>query len=120
MTLSAAEIENRLPLWTALSELFLDTEVDYRRLADAVRMSGFALHDVEIILRSEVFPAFVGAMHPVAGEWIPWDEAEVREIVTRSMAGNRPWFGSMLRKFFFWGMIESQWQKVALLVRDNP
>jgi hypothetical protein len=42
---SAAEVERRLPLWVAFSDLFLDTELtesDYKFIAKRVLESGYS------------------------------------------------------------------------------
>ncbi|MGF6960291.1 DUF7079 family protein [Paraburkholderia youngii] len=77
------EIERRLPVWVALSELFLDTEFDEiacRYVAERLRCSGFELQELEDILRDEVAPAFWPNL-VVAGEWSGWSPEAVRDIV---------------------------------------
>jgi hypothetical protein len=94
-TLSAAEVEQRLPVWHALSELFLDTELqsaDYARIGDQLRRSGYSAEELHRIYRSEVVPAFIADLYPfdVAGEWLPWSAEEVRENMLRSLALGSP------------------------------
>jgi hypothetical protein len=70
--LSEDEIALRMPLWCALSELFLDTAMqrrDYEAIAEAARSSGFPAEQVYEILEREVFPALAFNLMQVAGEW---------------------------------------------------
>ncbi|TDW61588.1 hypothetical protein EDF57_109146 [Novosphingobium sp. PhB55] len=75
------ELDERLPVWTALSELYLDTsfdEADAARIAARLRQSPFSRSEIEWILRHEVTPAFAANLRSVAGEWVPWTPQEVR------------------------------------------
>lgn len=74
----------RLPVWTALSELYLDTEIqeaDIRRIAAILNRSPYNRQDLNAILQNEVAPAFSANLMSVAGEWTPWSENEVQVIV---------------------------------------
>ena len=64
-----AEIARRLPVWTALSDLFLDTDVmlSVPYIARTIVGSGYALDAVEAMLRWEVRPAFWINLISVAG-----------------------------------------------------
>lgn len=90
--LAGPDIEWRLPVWHAFSDLFLDTELqaeDYRRIAAILRASGRPPAELRAILADEVAPAFMGNLVGVAGEWTSWSEAEVRAIMLRSL--QRSW-----------------------------
>jgi hypothetical protein len=98
--LSDAEIEERLPVWTILSELFLDTsfgDSDYDRMAKELNHSPYDRFEIERILRTEVSPAFSWNLFQIAGEWFPWSEEEVREIMMKSLAKRsaRGWLSSI-------------------------
>lgn len=112
--LSVREIDRRLPAWCALSDLFLDTELqpaDVDRITDTLRTTGYTLPELRVILRQEVIPAFGPNLLSVAGEWAGWDEAEIREIVVRRLR-RRPsplWWvlGPMIAH-----MIAGEWTKI--------
>ncbi|WP_404477359.1 hypothetical protein [Novosphingobium sp. BL-52-GroH] len=58
-----AILATRLPVWTALSHLFLDTELDAHdvgRIARVLEQSPYVTSEIEAILRDEVLPAFGG------------------------------------------------------------
>lgn len=86
-------VDERLPVWTALSEMFLDTELqeaDLQRIADTLRCSPYSVAEIKRILRDEVSPAFSANLFSMAGEWVPWSHDEVRAIMERSMRSWSP------------------------------
>lgn len=90
--LEPAEIERRLPLWIALSDLFLDTDVTpmLPYIARTIVEGGWSIEAAEAALRWEVRPAFYHNFLDVAGEWAGWPDAYVRERVLerRGTAGD--------------------------------
>lgn len=76
--------ERRLTVWRALSELFLDTELDttaYARIAQVVAASGYSPDELQTILWNELFPVLQDNLRSVAGEWSGWpDEWLVQHI----------------------------------------
>lgn len=82
--LSAAEIARRMPLWCALAELFLDTdlpEIWIPGIARAIVDGGWTMAEADHALRWEVRPAFYFNALDVAGEWAGWHEDDVRRLV---------------------------------------
>lgn len=80
-------LESRRTVWAALSELFLDTElqrVDFLRLALALKNSGYDVSEFEFILRHEVAPVLGGNLFAVAGVW---DAFDLDAIERRYLAG---------------------------------
>ena len=74
--MNANDLDARLPVWTALSDLFLDTELDprdYRHISGVIVESGYAAGEIERILWLEVFPALADNLRSVAGEWAGFD-----------------------------------------------
>ena len=59
MNEAEAQIEKRMPVWEALSELFLDNELqpaDHERIAQALAATDFSAEEIEVILIAEVCP----------------------------------------------------------------
>jgi len=86
--LSQSEIDRRLPVWHALSQLFLDTELqrqDYESIAGRLRASRYSMQELRRLLQDEVAPAFAPNLASVAGEWAGWSENTVRDLVLRSL-----------------------------------
>lgn len=93
VNLSADALRRRGPVWEALSELFLDTELQrgqYRLIAQAVITSGFTRDEVRHILWDEVFPALADNLRAVAGEWAGFDAAWLRQRIVDVMQGEAP------------------------------
>ncbi len=72
----------RLDIWRALSELFLDTEpndVTFNYIARTILESDFSLAEVEDIFWYEVYPVLVGNLSSVTGEWAGWSDEWLME-----------------------------------------
>ena len=68
----------RYPVWLALADLYLDTELGdewLRQIARVVAASGYAWVEIKRINYDEVAPALWFNVQDVAGEWAGWDEA---------------------------------------------
>jgi hypothetical protein len=77
------DLEQRRPVWDALSTLFLDTDVSLLRnwRVSLLVPSPYSVEEIEEILVQEVFPICSWNLLSVAGEWagfdLEWLEAEV-------------------------------------------
>jgi len=118
------DVERRLPVWQALSNLFLDTELmpeDYRQLAATLRRSGYARAELRTILLEEVAPAFMFNLFDVAGEWTPWSEEEVRVIMLRSLRPGRVAAAlEWLRKRASRRVAADEWARLEPLLGERP
>lgn len=77
-------IERRRPLWIALSDLYLDTDPEWERIAHACAMSDFPVHELQRILYDEVHPVVHRNLWSPAGEWQGFDEEWlVQSILSR-------------------------------------
>jgi hypothetical protein len=75
-TTHLATPESRLPLWLAMSDLFLDTEIQaYTRdaIAREIDASGLSLAEAEAVYWNEVYPALWVNLTSVAGVWDGFD-----------------------------------------------
>lgn len=83
--LSSKEIDCRLPVWQAMSDLFLDTELQefqYKYIAKVIVASEFTAQEIHYILWNEVFPALADNLRIVSGEWQMFqDEWLVKRIM---------------------------------------
>jgi len=110
---SEPEIARRLPVWCALSDAFLDTELDtqtYRHMAEAIRAQGFTAAEAETIFREEVAPAFAYNLWSVAGVWAGWPEATVRE---RVLAGGRGPLAALVNRIALGRYLDEEWARIA-------
>jgi hypothetical protein len=74
---------HRVKAWTVLANLLFDTWFDgeqYARFARDLIETAFSPEELEIMLRDEVAPVFGANLLSVAGEWVLWDETEVRDL----------------------------------------
>jgi hypothetical protein len=80
---AAQDLIQRRPVWLALSDLFLDTDVSLSRewrirtLAD----STYTIDEIEAILIDEVYPVCYVNMLSVAGEWAGFNEKWLEERI---------------------------------------
>lgn len=70
------DIEARTPVWAALSDLYLDTDVArfYDHIVETLAASPYPLDELERILFREIHPALYPNLLSVAGEWAGFDE----------------------------------------------
>ena len=81
-------LDRRREVWVALSDLWLDTELEDRdldRIADVVRRADITPRELHRIVRYELAP-FLGWNHlSVAGEWAGFDPEWVCEEAAKRM-----------------------------------
>jgi hypothetical protein len=117
--LPAREIARRLPVWAALSDLFLDTRLqpyDHRRVAEAIRRAGHSVAEADAILRDEVAPIFHANLLSAAGEWVSWSEADVRARVLGGLRRGGTGFWRKFRAGRRAGMVRGDWDEVKRLL----
>ena len=121
------EIDRRKPVWLALSELWLDTELDENdldRIAGVMKRSGYTLEELRDIYLFEVAPVVFPNLLTVAGEWAGFDEDWLFSKITKR-ARTR---GLCLRAFIKTGIgkrlmtyaTEPYWHTLVKLVEREP
>lgn len=118
MSLPELEVDRRRPVWVALSDLYLDTELersDHDRIADAIIASGYSVEEVEQILRREVGPIVGANLLSIAGEWEGFDEDWLVEAILQ----RRKSWRRFLPCFTAFGMIRSHWQAIQQSVAER-
>lgn len=86
--LSDTEIEKRKPVWAALSDLWLDTEIqegmlDY--IAKVMEESGYSIKELYHIYYYEVAPVVYMNLHSPAGAWDGFREEWLFEEIQKSI-----------------------------------
>lgn len=117
-TIESAVIDDRLPVWEALSDFFLDTELgekDHQRISEVLASSPYSIQDIEDILRFEVYPVLIWNLRSVAGEWAGFDRGWLQEQIQPRL-NRRPKFRMPILQ---WGMIRDHWNRVSAIVRDK-
>lgn len=110
--------DERFPVWDALSEFFLDTELgeaDYQRIARTLASSDYTIEELQDILYYEVYPACKWNMFSIAGEWAGFHPDWVmRNIAPRKNRRPTPLFGPIHK----W-MFRNHWSQVSALVEKQ-
>jgi len=117
------DIESKLPLWVAFSELFLDTEItetEHRYIARVIAESSFSPEEVVHILWLEVFPALCDNLRSVAGEWAGFDEQWLVDRITGVINGTawRYGFGGIIFVNQVITITEEEWQNCCRYLPD--
>lgn len=103
------QVNERMPVWMALSELFLDTElreVDHDRIAAVLAASPYSVEKIEEILCCELTPVLKWNLRSVAGEWAGFNEQWLIEKITPRI-DRRP-----LIRFGVFSMLREEWKDI--------
>lgn len=82
-------LEARKPIWIALSDFYLDTELqdsDFQYIARIIIKSPYSLNDVKYINKYELFPVLQTNLMSVASEWMGFNEAWLVNTIQKSLA----------------------------------
>ena len=116
--LSPKQIEARLPVWRALSDLFLDTalqDYNYKYVADVVFESDFEPAEMQCILWKEVFPALADNLRIATGEWGAFEESWLQQRITNVLSGKERGCGNygLISVNAVRAIIEDAWTEVC-------
>jgi len=110
------ELERRKPVWVALSDFFLDRELDedqIRQSAKVVIDSGYTLEEIEEILMNDLFPALLTNLHSVPGEWAGFAEEWLVARIKKTRNPN--WAKRLYYRSNFW-MVKDYWTRLVTLI----
>ena len=96
--LSALEFERRKPVWSVLSEFWLDdqlSETDENRIAEILLHSCYSLAEIDRVLWHEVAPVVFLNCYVAAGAWGMFDEDWLHSQTKRRAECN-DWFVRVL------------------------
>lgn len=123
--LTQEEINRRKPVWVALSELWLDTELepsDLERIAKCMKQSGFSVKELRHIYLDEVAPVLYPNLLSPAGEWMGFDEEWLCEAVVQSLgrAGMAQRLGRCLMRPAMTYATERHWCRLhEMMLQDS-
>ena len=102
---ASSDPEHRRPVWLALSDLFLDTDVNLLREGNArtLAASPYSVDELDMILREEVYPACSFNLREVAGEWAGFDADWLERRILRGGPPPRPWWWRRLGRYLTLG-----------------
>lgn len=83
MPAACDDIDARIPVWVALSDLYLDTDVtfSYDHIVRTLAASPYPLNALHEMLMYDVHPALYMNLMSVAGEWAGFDETWLLERI---------------------------------------
>ena len=113
MKATEAQIEERMPVWEALSEFFLDNELqpdDYERIAQKLAVTTYTEREIEEILISEVCPVCKWNLLSIAGEWAGFNQDWLKKKISPRF-GKRPRFRSLFVLRHRW-LYARHWNKI--------
>ena len=119
MKSSADDLERRRPVWKAMSEFFLDTELDaeaFERIAGVISESGYSVAELEHILWRELCPILGYNCAPIAGVWNGFDP----EWVERKILAGPPGFLKRWESYLVGGRVARHpWEKVKKILGER-
>jgi len=118
------EIEKRKPVWNAIADFYLDTELrtsDYERIATEFIKSGKTIQQIKEIDFYEVSPVLKGNLMSVAGEWGGFNKNWLNENCEKKYLKRKKIFFRLKIKlshvFWFW-MGKGHWKEIEHLMKN--
>ena len=122
--LDEQQIQARLPLWEALSSLWLDTEVTDRDLEWIARVmadSGLTIEELWRVYSYEVAPVVYMNIYSFAGQWLGFSPDWLRTEIVRNLR-DRPrrtrfWTLFPITRCLMLSQTHDDWKKLVAIVR---
>lgn len=121
--LTDAELERRKPVWTAFSELWLDTELDdmdVQRIARIAAASGYTVAELRDIYLYEVAPVVSPNLWTAVGVWAGFEEhwlhAEARKRAEHRSLWLRFWVFVRIGRALMTHATERHWLRIVALL----
>ncbi|MCW5552435.1 MAG: hypothetical protein KIS67_09730 [Verrucomicrobiae bacterium] len=87
MKAAPEDLEHRRPVWEALSDLFLDTDISLARSwrVGILAASPYSIEELHEILVDEVYPVCRSNLFSIAGEWAGFDPEWLENSILRRL-----------------------------------
>jgi hypothetical protein len=110
------ELDPRIPVWNALSQLYLDTDVAlaYDGIVWTLATSPYSLDTLHEMLMYDVHPALYPNLMSVAGEWAGFDDAWLHARI--AAVRERPRWRRRITHWFAYD-IGAHWRILAPMIR---
>lgn len=117
-------LEERIKIWVALSDLFLDTDVTpfYESISRVCAESNYSADELKYILLSEVAPVCGINLLSVAGEWTGFDEEWLVDNICNRTYKKPAWKVYLLNPLgYFWirRYTKDDWQMIEKLMTER-
>lgn len=118
-------IEERKPIWIALSDFYLDTELQeatFRYIATKIAESPYSFKKVKEIDKYEIFPVLKNNLLSVAGEWAGFDEEWLVNRIKESLSKRNTIKKMEIENTYLilkW-MYKDYWEKLEKVYNGNP
>jgi hypothetical protein len=124
--LDEQQIQARLPLWEALSSLWLDTELtdwDLEWIARVMNESGLTIEELWRVYSREVAPVVYMNLYSVAGQWSGFSPDWLRTEIVRNLR-DRPrrtrfWTLFPITRCLMLSQTDDDWKKLVAIVRRH-
>lgn len=106
---AADDLDQRRPVWMALSDLFLDTDptLAHDYIVRVLAASSYSLEELDAILREEVQPACGFNLSLVAGEWAGFAADFLEKRILCGGPPPRPWWRRLQRHLMLGDQVTS-------------
>ena len=126
LILDEQQIQARLPLWEALSTLWLDNELmdsDFEWIARVMDDSGLTIAELWRVYSFEVAPVVYKNIYSYAGQWLGFSPDWLRGEIVRNLR-DRPlrtrfWTLFPLSRCLMLSQTHDHWKKLAAMVRKR-
>lgn len=111
--LTTTEIEQRTPVWFALSRLWAGQDLqdnDLEKMAQTMVDSGYSLSELRVICDSEIAPVLL--KKGISKQWASFDEAWLAQQIMNELNKPKRWQDALLdplRRPFVGLAVESEW-----------
>lgn len=120
------QIQARMPLWQALSSLWLDTEVtdaDLEWIARVMDESGLTIEELWRVYSYEVAPVVYKNRYSFVGQWLGFSSDWLRTQIVRNLR-DRPrrttfWTLFPITRSLMLGPTDDDWKKLVAIVRTR-
>lgn len=116
-------IKERKPVWIALSDFYLDTELqdyNFQYIAKIIQESLYTFEEIKIINMYEVFPVLQPNLLQPAGEWAGFNEKRLIEAITNYLetknSCDKVKISTNYKKYGW--MQEDYWQKLESIYNE--
>jgi len=122
--LDEQHIQARLPLWEALSDLWLDTELPDWQIEGIARVmdeSGLTIDELWRVYSYEVAPVVYMNVYSFAGQWVGFSPVWLRTEILRNLR-DRPrrtrfWTLFPITRCLMLSQTDDDWKKLVTIVR---